>query len=401
MYVDNSPQDETEPLIEADLGENGGKVTFASIEEARDWAGQERSRWQNFWSKMEVSGLAQDVLKRQIELPTRLRDTLNDAGQLPDSEQPEALQKIEKLFERYANYASVYSKSPLGRKILDGSQRRHGFLKVGALASALRMPAEEVLDSTQDNEQQLAMILSGYAIGEMRNVVKRSDIADLLSRMDEQRSKMMSIVERAETERGEIAAHGKKVTDELDRLHEAQQSQWSEFHTAADKEWRSLRRAFEEHLKLEAPASYWENRASETSQAAMAWLTVFATLAGAFIWGIVEVGPEFVGTLARQKNIGEFATLTLVSIPALTALWILRYVGRLFVTNFERSGDATMRQTMATTFLALTKEGSEKITSEERLMVLEALFRAPAPSKGDDGHFGGALEILTRRKPKD
>ena len=88
-------------------------------------------------------------------------------------------------------------------------------------------------------------------------------------------------------------------------------------------------------------------------------------------------------------------------LPALTALWTLRHIGRLFVTNFERSGDATMRQKMATTFLALTEEGSEKITSEERLMVLEALFRAPAPSKGDYGHFGGALEILMRRKPKD
>lgn len=131
------------------------------------------------------------------------------------------------------------------------------FLKIGALASVLGIPAEDVLDSEQTDDQQSAMILSGYAIGGMRNVVKRSDIAHIQSRVDEQRAKMASIVERTETDRREIAEHGKKTTDELDRLHEAQQSQWNEFHTAADKEWQSLRRAYEEHPRLEAPATYW------------------------------------------------------------------------------------------------------------------------------------------------
>ena len=401
MDADSNPQVESEPVIEAELGENGGKVSFASIEEARKWAEQERSRWQSFWSKLRTGGHAQDVLKRQIELPTKIRDALNEAGQMPESDQPEALREIEKLFERHANYASLCSKSALGKTVLHGDVREHGFLRIGALASALGIPAEEILDFEQTDDQQSAMILSGYAMGSRRNVVKRSDIADVQSRMDQQLAKMASIVERAETEREEITKDGSRVTGALERQHEAQESQWSEFHTAADKEWQSLRRAFEEHLKLEAPATYWKNRATETHQAATAWLVVFVTLAGMFIWGIMEVGPRFVETLAQHKDIGDFATLTLVSIPALTALWILRHFGRLFVTNFERSGDATMRETMATTFLALTKEGSEKITSEERLMVLEALFRAPTPAKGDDGHFGGALEILTRRKPKD
>ena len=260
MDADKNPQVESEPLIEADLGENGGKVSFASIEEARDWAGQERSRWQDFWSKIEVGGLARDVLDRQIELPTKIRDALNGAEQFPDSHQPETLREIEKLFERYADYASLCSKSPVGQQILDGNQRRHGFLKVGMLASTLRIPTEDVLEFGQGDEQQSAMILSGYAIGEMRNVVKRSDIADVQSRMDKQLAKMTTIVERAETNREEIENHGKRVTDELERQREAQQSQWNEFHTAADEEWQSLRRVFEEHLRLEAPATYLEEQ---------------------------------------------------------------------------------------------------------------------------------------------
>lgn len=401
MDADNNPQVDVKPLIEADFGENGGKVSFASIEEARNWVEQEGRRWKEFWTRLEVGSLVRNVLDYQLELPTEIRNAINEAEQAAESDRPRALRKIEELFERYADYGSVCSASPLGEIILDGNRSRHAFLKIGALASAIGIPAEHFLDSGQADDQQSAMILSGYAIGGMWNLVKRSDMASLQSRMDEQLATLTSIVERAESERRGIAKHGTKVTDELDGLYEAQQLQWNQFHTVADKERQSLRRAFEEHLKLEAPATYWKNRASETTRAAMTWLTVFATLAGALIWGIMEVGPKFVETVAEHKDIGDFATLTLVSIPALTALWILRHIGRLFVTNFERSGDATMRETMATTFLALTKEGSEKITSEERLMVLEALFRAPTPAKGDDGHFGGALEILTRRKPKD
>ena len=133
----------------------------------------------------------------------------------------------------------------------------------------------------------------------------------------------------------------------------------------------------------------------------MVSLGAFVALAAGFIWVVVEHGPQFLEELPNPEDIGNFGTLTMVSIPALTALWILRHFGRLFVTNFECSGDARMRQTMATTFLALTKEGTEAVTQEERLMVLQALFRAPAESKGDEGHFGSPLDILSRKNPQN
>ena len=245
------------------------------------------------------------------------------------------------------------------------------------------------------------MILSGYAIGSMRNVVKRSDISDLQSRLDAQLIKMTATVERAEKEREEVSKLGKRITDELGRQHEAQQSGWNEFYTSAEEEWKSLRNAFQEHLRLEAPATYWKSRARWTFWAAMVSLSGFAALAVGFIWLVVDYGPGFLESLSKNNAIGDFATLTMVSVPALTALWILRHIGRLFVTNFERSGDARMRQTMATTFLALTKEGAETVTKEERLMVLQALFRAPAESKGDEGHFGSALDILSRKNSQN
>ena len=398
MDAGNS-QAEAGPLIEANLGENGGQVSFDSIEEAREWVEHEHRRWDKFWSQIPGVTQSHNVLEHQLELPTKIREALDKAEQTPGSDRPKALEELKQLFERYADYGSLCSESSLGVKLLDANSRHHAFLRIGALASTIGIPAEDILDYWKRDDQITTMILAGYAIGAGRNVVKRSDIPDLRSRLDEELAKMADAVGRAKQEREETSSLGKRITGELGRQREAQESAWNAFYASVDEEWKSLRKAFEEHLKLDAPATYWQERARATFSAAMVSLGAFAILAVGFIWLVVGYGPQYLKDLPNPDDIGKIATLTMVSVPALAALWILRHFGRLFVTNFERSGDARMRQTMATTFLALTKEGTEAVTREERLMVLQALFRAPAESKGDDGHFGGALEILARKNP--
>ena len=399
MDADNS-QVEAKPVIEANLGDNGGQVSFDSIEAARGWAERELRQWGKFSSQMDGEPPVCNILRRQLELPTKIGEALNDAEDAAVSDQPKALERVKQLFEQYAHYGSLCSRSALGVTLLNMDGGRHPWVKLGGLASTIGIPAEDILDSEQPADRQASMILAGYAIGAGRNFVKRSDIPDLRSRLDEELSTMAETVARTQKEREETSNLGKRMTDQLDEQREAQKSAWKVFHASAEDEWQSLKRTFEEHLKLEAPSTYWKSRARWTFWAAMVSLGAFVALAAGFIWVVVEHGPQFVKELPSPEDIGSFGTLTMVSIPALTALWILRHFGRLFVTNFERSGDARMRQTMATTFLALTKEGTEAVTQEERLMVLQALFRAPAESKGDEGHFGSPLDILSRKNPR-
>ena len=151
-------------------------------------------------------------------------------------------------------------------------------------------------------------------------------------------------------------------------------------------------------MRLDAPVAYWQERATSASRAAKWAFAAFSAVALAVVSLSVAFGPWLLERLAAVEGAGSFTPLALLSIPALTALWGLRHVARLFVSNLERSADARMRETMATTFLALTREEGG-IGKKERLLVLEALFRPPATAGTDDGHFGGALEILTRRNP--
>ena len=86
MDAGNS-QVKTRPLIEADFGDNGGRVAFASINEAiriarpLEWIEHEIAVWRKFWNKIEIGRLVPNVGEHQLKLPatTKIREALNDA----------------------------------------------------------------------------------------------------------------------------------------------------------------------------------------------------------------------------------------------------------------------------------------------------------------------------------
>jgi hypothetical protein len=55
------------------------------------------------------------------------------------------------------------------------------------------------------------------------------------------------------------------------------------------------------------------------------------------------------------------------------AIWLLRILTRMFLSNVHQSSDASQRKTMVETYLALEEEG--KLTEERRTMIIEAMFR--------------------------
>ena len=208
MDAENS-QIEAKPLIQTNFGDNGPSVSFVTIEEARKWVEREMKLWQKFWSQMGVGSVARNVLEHQLQLPMKIRDALDEAVQVAAGDRPKALEEIEALFERYADFGSLCSESPLGSKLLKAERHRHVWVKMGGLAGALGVPAEDIIDPGGADESQAPLILSGYAMGMARNFVKRSDIPDLQSRLDGEVSNMAAIVGQAEKERHEISTLGK------------------------------------------------------------------------------------------------------------------------------------------------------------------------------------------------
>ena len=395
-----SSHTEDKPIIEADLGENGGPVAFSSLSEADKWLDEEVEKWTKFQSDTDDFNPFSGMMERQLRLPRQIKKKLLElslAG-FRGHRQPKDFEAVARLFESYADFDSLCARTPLGAAILAMPRNRQPLSSVGGLASVLGIPALEAVGSRRLEDSQLAMVLSGYALGRSINIIRPSDLPEHQFRMEKQLARLNDIVGRAERSGNELGATTLRSSRDLDEALKSQSSKSDEALAAARKQWESQRVAFEHQLHLRAPASYWRERASSTQSFAMWALAGFVVLALIVIAVTVRYGPGFLERLAATGETVHFATLALVSVPALTALWILRHVARLFVTNLERSSDAKFRATMATTFLALTKEDATEVSAEERLLVLEALFRSPAPDPADDGHWGGLAELLTRRK---
>ncbi len=108
---------------------------------------------------------------------------------------------------------------------------------------------------------------------------------------------------------------------------------------------------------------------------------------------IVDILPK-----DTEGNIG-LGAIVLVTLPGLAFFWFLRLISRIFVTNLHNMADAGLRATMVSTFLALMKDETNPVSPDERLLVLQALFR-PAGESGDDAAPTNLMEkIISGRHP--
>ena len=396
MNTDNSQIDDKR-IIEVDLGDNGGRLVFHSLEKATEWVNREIEVWTRFQNQLSRGPTIPEIFQRQFQLPRRISAALQNAAAVQGKEKDAALKSVEDQFKRYADYASICSVSPIGTEILAMLQLKQPLLAMGALASNLGIPAIGLARDWGSKEGELGVILSGYTLGRTPNVMHRSELPEHRYRMEDQLRRFDETVRQTERVQEELKSTGTGMIEDSSRVLAKEETDWATFTKTARDEWETLRQTFESQLRLEAPATYWRERAAITSAAARRWLAAFSAMALAVIVVVVVLGPEFLQHVSASNGAGHFTTLAFLSIPALTALWVLKHVARLFVTNVERGADAKLRETMATTFLALTKEGAATVDRHERLLILEALFRPPAPAPADDGHWGGLSELLTRR----
>lgn len=162
----------------------------------------------------------------------------------------------------------------------------------------------------------------------------------------------------------------------------------------------STRKAFEELMRLKAPAVYWSEKAGThrvAEKAARGHLILFFVLAilalgaafGATGWAILRPGATATTPVYVVISAG-LATLTGV------VFWIGRLLTRLYLSEHHLRKDAEEREVMTTTYLALTKEAAA--ADADRQIILNALFRNSADGiVKDDGGFDPSLAAAIAR----
>ncbi|RWA67457.1 DUF6161 domain-containing protein [Mesorhizobium sp.] len=133
-------------------------------------------------------------------------------------------------------------------------------------------------------------------------------------------------------------------------------------------------------LVLEAPTTYWSDKANGHVKIALGFGVLFLLALGGGIYWLTHYGVDLVAD-AHTRIVGNvqdpgllaLVPLAFITLPTLAFAWLLRHVSRVIVQNLTLGADARLRGTIATTYSALTID--QGASPAELAIVFNALFR--------------------------
>jgi hypothetical protein len=228
------------------------------------------------------------------------------------------------------------------------------------------------------------------------------------SHIDELELKRRDLVSATEAS---TAAGAESATQRAKEFSDAQESRADEF-AKLRSEWQATieqqHKAFNEHLALKAPVTYWRSKARNHA----VWGAVFAGSSVLFlwlyIWAVVEALPSFIGMLRGVVSAASGATAQdshAQAVPvyvalfavALIGIWLMRILVRLTLSHIHLGTDAKHRSVCVESYLALLSMKEEAIGKDERKIILTQLFRPTSDGLvRDDAMPPTLIERLTK-----
>lgn len=157
--------------------------------------------------------------------------------------------------------------------------------------------------------------------------------------------------------------------------------EYSTFNEASVKSMSDNEELYKEKLKLEAPATYWRDRAQKLRKEGNNWLTGLLISSGV---GVIALGVVLFlisdGTLKELfDGTGSAIRWSIVFITFVSFLaYGIRTFAKLTFSSFHLVRDAEEREQLAYVYLALKKE--KNIDDTERHLVMQSIF-----SRADSG----------------
>jgi hypothetical protein len=154
-----------------------------------------------------------------------------------------------------------------------------------------------------------------------------------------------------------------------------------QFNTDSIKKIKDLEDLYQQKLKLEAPAKYWNERAKKLRLEGYKWLggliAITLIAIGVLIWTLNEIS---VGTIEKIfQNTGTAIKWSVIYITLISFLaYAIRIFSKLTFSSFHLVRDAEEREQLTYVYLALQKE--KGIDQTERHLIMQSLF-----SRADSG----------------
>ncbi len=396
-----------DPAIELDLGENPGKVSFATYNEILSWAEQEVAAWRALADHRDtLPPLTSDpALQRQQAVPSQIVSIARQAlAAGAGADLADMRRRLVQSLNRYGQSDCIHHRSIRGAMVLQ-------LMETDPAAAIVMLAAHTgmtltVADRGRRVEHDLMPLLHALsraavveqggpttlraengAFTTMRNEWSQR----LAGKQRDLEGAVISVTEWLAGERADVA----RLRQDYEDL--------SARHAKAIGDYKAglaaLKRDYAARLSLRGSAGYWSRKRIGHGIAAIIAGFAFPAIAVGIIYAVfwfATVGEGLVRQLPGLRDLTPDATLPpailtpvagtiAIGLIVLFGIWILQLVSRFFFANLSLMSDAGERVAMVQTFLALSRDDDSEATPADRLLVLRALFRPGRATQFENG----------------
>jgi|GEM_PF-4281023 len=154
-------------------------------------------------------------------------------------------------------------------------------------------------------------------------------------------------------------------------------------------DYQNTKKAFEKDMELKASVSYWQSQAEKYSTryklfgfiafilAIVLLISLYEYIQVPFIYSIIDnnISKGIILDAEEKMNWNLITHFGFLIFLTSISIWIIKIIIKLFLSSYHLYIDAEERTVMIKTYLALTNEGKNFISENDKIIILNSLFR--------------------------
>ncbi|MEN8170504.1 MAG: DUF6161 domain-containing protein [Pseudomonadota bacterium] len=364
---------------------SGKPYTFTGLRELYEFLVQERDYWKNASARIKKDGMAEHQHIHVHASMTELINLIDSWGEDVESwDEGQMTTKMHDIQQRYLRHypaSWLWSGHPYSEAYISCHERYGNEAAEAFLDVVLRNNTNGIA-----NANKFFGVMSAYEyLTQESPIIQRSEserasLEHLRAELDEAKTTLIGEVEDfkddysdwyAETQVGAEKLYrvnrklGERQARKNDKAFNEQLRTWS---GAVDE----LEKTYEEKLRLQKPAEYWNKAARKYGIQGGLWSLA---IVAAVVVGLIYF-REFFLTWLRGQEIGiqlnTVQGVVLFGTIAAVYAYLLRVLSRLAFSSFHLMRDAEEREQLTYLYLSLSME--TEVDKDSREIVLQALF---------------------------
>lgn len=372
-------------------------VTFKTFEDVERWADRELEEWnileqhkatRHLGSGPNATYSAFYGLKNQAHVATREGVAADQFGK--------SLNQIQAHIEQIKCGEAPVSGSPIGQAVIDNLKTSD---RVGIGLCMLSLLQEH--PGINQNQHLYAMNAAAELSLARHGLYGKAKIEGATNQAfrDQWDIEYSSLGDDARNQISEFVESKEKV-DQFLSDSEASFKDMDLQHQHAITEYTSelerMRTLLTEDMKTQAPRTYWQSKSIWNLCLSGGAFALFVLLVVIIAALVLSNSSSILDLVKDSEGRIQVAAIVFFTIPALAFFWVLRLISRIFVANLLDWMDSRQRVVMVDTYRALVAEGSDEVSKEERILILQALFRPGPQGSSDDGPPAGFWDFVAK-----